>query len=328
MHRDDIKVLTRGRWPSILQQLGMDRSFLSHRDGPCPMCQGTDRWQFKDSDGNGTYYCRGCGGRDGRGGGDWGIPLVMRWKNVSWRGACELVEEVIGKAALTRQAPARVGEEQARAAMKWQWENAKPLAGMDPASFYLASRAITLLPPSSAVRFAESVPDYDRATQKKTYRPALLSRMVNDRAILHITFLTLDGVKADTALVKRFFTGARVPVGGSVRLGPPARVMGVSTGLETSLSAMQKTGLPVWSTLSDVGLLKFIPPPCCEELTIFGDADEHYSGYMASYTLAYILAKRPHLRVTVEMPPKKFKDWNDVLQAERDAPNVTRMVEG
>ena len=49
----------------------------------------------------------------------------MRWKNVSWRGACELVEEVIGKAALTREKPERTGEEQARAAMKWQWENAK-----------------------------------------------------------------------------------------------------------------------------------------------------------------------------------------------------------
>ena len=182
MHRDDIKVLTRGRWPSILSQLGMDSSYLNGRDGPCPMCSGKDRWKFLDTDGNGTYYCRGCGGKNGDGrrrlgdSADHGVEARQLARRVrAGRGGDRQGGDV--------RAPAeRVGEDQARAAMKWHWANAKPVDGNDPASFYLASRAITILPPSSAVRFAESVPDYDPATKKKTYRPALLSRLVGEDA--------------------------------------------------------------------------------------------------------------------------------------------------
>ena len=315
---DDIKILTRGRWPSILQQLGLDRSYLSGNNGPCPMCQGKDRFRFTDMDGNGTYYCSHCGGRDGRGGGDWGVPFVMSWKHVNWRGACELVEGVLGKAALVREKAPRVGEDQARAAMKWQWQNALPLNGSDPASLYLSRRAITIAPASNVVRYAASMPDYDPKTKAKVYRPAMLSRFTSDdRGIIHVTFLTPDGQKADTPIVKRFFAGAKVPQGGSVRLGPPSKVMGVSTGMETSLSAMQRAGMPVWAVLNDVALLKFNPPGICEELTIFGDADDvTYSGYAASYNLAFVLARQPRLRVRVQMPPSGFNDWNDVLVAE------------
>jgi putative DNA primase/helicase len=324
--RSDIKVLTRGRWPSILMQLGFPADALSKRDVPCPMCGGKDRFKFLDTDGNGTYYCRGCGGRDGRGGGDWGLPLVMKWKNLNWRGACEAVEALVEGAAITRPTE-RQGEDQARSAMKWMWESAKPLGGSDPASFYLFGRAIAEMPSGAAIRFAESMPDYDAVEKRKTYRPAMLARMVNsERGILHITFLTIEGKKAEIAKVKRFFTGARVPVGGAVRLAPAAETMGVSTGIETSLSAAQKHGMPVWATLSDVGLLKFEPPPICRHLTIFGDCDTLFSGQMSSYSLGNILARRAHLTVKVAMPPDGFKDWNDVIQTERDAKNVVRMA--
>ena len=304
-------------------QLGVDQKTLSGRDVPCPCCGGKDRFRFLDTDGNGTYYCRQCGGSSGRGGGSWGIPFVMAWKKVNFRGACELVEEVIGKSALTRHRT-RSGEEQAREAQRWIWDQATPLDGYDPPSIYLKSRSITCLPPGNAVRYIAQMADWDRTLKKKVYHPAMIARMVNhEHGALHITYLTIEGKKAEVPVVKKFFNGARVPEGGAVRLAPAAEKMGVSTGIETSLSASQKhDDMPVWATLSDVGLLKFEPPPICRHIIIFGDRDESYSGQMAAMSLAHILAKRSLLKVRVRLPSGNCKDWNDVVQAERATNNI------
>jgi phage/plasmid primase-like uncharacterized protein len=50
-----------GRWPEILAAVGVDRSALSNRHGPCPGCGGKDRFRFDDKDGRGRWVC-GQGG--------------------------------------------------------------------------------------------------------------------------------------------------------------------------------------------------------------------------------------------------------------------------
>lgn len=329
MIRDSIRDKCQGRWPSILTQLGFPREALNGEHCSCPMCGGKDRFRFSDRDGSGSAFCNGCGG-NGRGGG-WtgGVWLIMQWRGVNYRGACEIIEGVIGKAALTPQRRARSGDEQVSAAMKWAWANALPLTGEDPPSRYLQSRGIDILPPGAAVRYCAEMPDYVPALKRKLYRPAMLSRLVNhEHGALHITFLTLTGEKADVIKVKRFFTGAHIPVGGTVRLGPAAEVMGVSTGLETSMSAAIKFGMPVWASMVDVGLLKFRPPPECRELHIYSDNDERFSGQHACTSLAYALSNPPlpGVKIVFRMPPDGFKDWNDVLVAERDPKNILRIV--
>ena len=330
MIRDSIRDKCRGRWPSILMQLGFPREALTGRNVKCPVCGGTDRFRWTDKNGDGTAYCNQCGGSNGTGGGTGGVKLLMAWKGVSYRGACEMIEEIIGKAALSPVHRERAGEDQARAAMRWMWENAKVLGGYDPPSIYLKSRGIDILPPGTAVRYVESMPDYDAVLKKKTYHPAMIARMVNhERGALHITYLTIDGQKANVSHVKRFFTGARVPVGGAVRLGEAAEFMGVSTGIETCLSAsMKHNGMVVWAVLSDVGFLKFDPPPECRHLTIFGDGDELFDGQMASVALAHRLARVQGIRVAWKLPPESFKDWNDVIVAERAAgPKLAGRIE-
>ena len=323
MIRDDIRDKCQNRWPSILQQMGFPTGSLNGHHGPCPMCGGKDRFRFSDRDGTGSAYCNQCGKWSG------GVWLIMAWKSVSFRGACLLIEEVVGKSALTKEVRPRVDADQVANAMKWLWTNAAPLTGEDPPSRYLQSRGIDILPPGTAVRYCAEMPDYVPELKRKLYRPAMLSRLVNqERGALHITFLTATGEKADLPKVKRFFTGARVPPGGTVRLAPAAEVMGVSTGLETSMSAMIKFAMPVWATMTDVGLLKFQPPPECKCLTIYSDNDEGFSGQHASTSLAYILTNppRPGLRVLYKMPPDGFKDWNDVLTEEKQPKNVIRIV--
>ena len=58
---DEAKRRANGRWTEILRALGVDEKILNKRNQPCPMCGGTDRFQYTDKYGEGNYHCRGCG---------------------------------------------------------------------------------------------------------------------------------------------------------------------------------------------------------------------------------------------------------------------------
>src|SRR5581483_3995716 len=57
----EVKRRAHGRWTEILLSLGIDERILNRRNQPCPLCGGTDRFQYTDKFGEGNYYCRGCG---------------------------------------------------------------------------------------------------------------------------------------------------------------------------------------------------------------------------------------------------------------------------
>src|SRR6478609_842251 len=57
----EVKRRAHGRWGEILRSLGIDEKILNRRNQPCPLCGGTDRFQYTDKYGEGNYHCRGCG---------------------------------------------------------------------------------------------------------------------------------------------------------------------------------------------------------------------------------------------------------------------------
>ena len=61
----DVKQQARHQWRAILAGLGIDPAYLRNRHGPCPACGGKDRFRFDDKDGDGGYFCNGCGAGDG-----------------------------------------------------------------------------------------------------------------------------------------------------------------------------------------------------------------------------------------------------------------------
>ena len=61
----DIKVRAHGHWTPLLEALGVDDRILNGRNQPCPMCGGTDRFQYTDKFGEGNYHCRSCGAGGG-----------------------------------------------------------------------------------------------------------------------------------------------------------------------------------------------------------------------------------------------------------------------
>jgi phage/plasmid primase-like uncharacterized protein len=70
----DVMTAASGRWGDILEALAvLHAEQLSNRHQPCPACGGRDRYRFDDRDGNGSWFCNQCGGKDHLGGGGTGI---------------------------------------------------------------------------------------------------------------------------------------------------------------------------------------------------------------------------------------------------------------
>lgn len=86
--------IARGRWPDLLAQLGgLTPDQLTNKHQPCPLCGGKDRYRFDDQDGNGSWFCNKCGGKDQTGGGGNGIDMLMRRHGWSYAEACQRIEQ-------------------------------------------------------------------------------------------------------------------------------------------------------------------------------------------------------------------------------------------
>lgn len=44
----EVKRRAHGRWTELLRALGVDENLLNRRNQPCPLCGGTDRFQYTD----------------------------------------------------------------------------------------------------------------------------------------------------------------------------------------------------------------------------------------------------------------------------------------
>lgn len=103
--RQNVSDLAQGRWVEILSTVGgIPVSYLDDKHKPCPSCRdGRDRFRFDDQDGNGTWFCSHCGGRDGSGGGGTGMSLLMRVKGWEFKEAARAVEDYLGVPQPTRK---------------------------------------------------------------------------------------------------------------------------------------------------------------------------------------------------------------------------------
>ncbi|PLY35326.1 DNA primase [Pectobacterium carotovorum] len=101
-----------GRWPDVLSQLGIEVPRHPTTLTPCPACGGTDRFQFDNLEGRGTWHCRHCDPEAGD-----GLALVMNVRQCAAMDAAQQVAEALG-------IDARTGEQTAS-----QSEPTRPLTG-------------------------------------------------------------------------------------------------------------------------------------------------------------------------------------------------------
>lgn len=294
----------RGRWHGILTTLGIDKSFLTKKNGPCPMCGGIDRWRWTDHKSGGNWICNACGHGSG-------TDLIMKVFNLDFKAAAERIESVIGTVAAIPDG--RRDMVKLRNAMRQVWSMGRPVTAECPVGLYLARRGIILDTYPKALRYVPSLRYGHEA------HPAMLAQVVSpDGAMavnIHRTWLTEDGQKAPVEPCRKMMEGD-VPPGSAIRLFSPGPILGIAEGIETAFRASAKFGIPVWSLIAEGNLQKFRPPEEVTELWVFGDNDRHFVGQAASYIVARDIARqcerdKREMRVKVAIPDSA-KDWADV----------------
>lgn len=292
--------MANGRWPGILANFGLDDLALSGRHGPCPVCDGRDRFRFDNKDGRGTFYCSQCGAGDG-------FDLLRLVKGWTFKEAAEQVKQVVGSIGATKSAPT-VSTDDKLAQCKRVWSESKAVIAGDPVSLYLARRTgLEVIP--TCLRYHPALA-YRHDDGSTTKHPAMLAKVTapdGTGTALHRTYLTSDGEKANVPMSKKVL--GSLPAGAAVHLSSACSTLGIAEGIETALSASVAFGLPVWSAISAGGLERWTSPAGVNRVVIFGDNDLSGTGQAA----AWILAKRliaANVAVDVKIPALPG-DWAD-----------------
>ena len=290
----------RGKWRGILMAMGVDGKYLSDKHGPCPVCEGTDRYRWDNKDGRGTFFCSQCGAGNG-------FDLLMRLNGWDFVTTAKRVDEIVGN--VDAEAPRPKMDEAKRVdLLNRLWTGATKLAYGDPAFTYLSRRGVLPKTIPGTLRYHPACPCPDG--EKRPALIALVQRADGEAANIHRTFLGPNG-KADMPDPRAMMPGA-LPDGCAVRLfHMHGERLGIAEGIETAFAAAQKFGLPVWSAINATMLAKWQPPEGVREVVIFGDNDPKFGGQAAAYALASRLAGRLRLSVQVMIPDAVGTDWAD-----------------
>ncbi len=303
MQQPPLSVRAQGRWPGILQALGIDRQYLTGKHTGCPICRdGRDRFRFDNKEGRGSFFCSVCGAGDG-------VKLVMLTKGLDFKTAAKEIEAVLGTAPVGEVKPERSDADK-RAAMNRLWSSSSPINANDPVAAWLFNRARVVTYPK-CLRTALRVRYED---DEPSYHPAMVA-MVSDPdgrpTILHRTYLTKDGRKAPVEKPRRVMAGT-IAKGSAVRLMEHGDVLGIAEGIETAFAASALFGVPCWAALNAGMLSEWVPPEGVREVVVFGDNDGNYTGQAAAFSLARRLACK-NLKAVVKIPQAIGQDWNDVF---------------
>jgi putative DNA primase/helicase len=293
-----VTVDTIGRWNDILGALGVDRKFLTNRNGPCPMCAGKDRFRFDDRDGRGTFFCSHCGAGDGFG-------FIKMFARVDFLEAAKMVEGVVGACSI-RPHRTSAGDESAIDYALSIWRQCSPLTETSVAGRYLMRRC-GYVPRTKALRQIDNLRHRDGGAW-----PGMVGLIRDPEGApvgVSRTYLALDGSGKAPISLPRMFAG-RIYPGSAVRLGPASEAMGAAEGIETSLVFAARFRIATWALLSAENLSEFEPPQDVSRLVIGGDNDLNFVGQAAAYKLAKRVCRR--IDTEVMLPPNPGDDWADV----------------
>lgn len=287
----------RGRWPGILQALGIDGKFLRNEHGPCPACGGKDRFRFDDNL-NGAFFCSQCGAGDG-------FVLLQKVHSWDFRKAAAEVDRIVGTVPVTTEKRPERTEADKRRYMAELWKGSRPVTQGDPVWQYLTRRCGDVQGVLEDIRFHPAL----KHSVDGGAHPAMLAMMGWDGkkfSGIHRTYLTEDGQKARVDPARASFGSV-----GPVRLGPIMGRLGIAEGIETALCASHRFGLPVWSAICANGMEAWDPPQGVTAVLICGDNDESMTGQASAFALAKRLRMKGFM-VEVAIPERMNSDWADV----------------
>jgi len=315
-----------GQWPFILESAGVDASYLKNKHGPCPMCGGKDRFRFDDKDGRGTYICSQCGAGNG-------IKFLMRycgWQDLeevisfidytlNGRGAQPIGDILKNNSIVQQSSTKQVNPEAKRKQLNTIWFQSKSIILGDPVDRYLQARGITLELYPKCLRYHPDLPYYDDEKEMVIGNfptmIALIQNQYGKGVTLHRTYLS-DGCKADVPKPKKLMSPViqGSSLGGAIRLYPPTEdgTLAIAEGIETALAFSIMTELPVWATVSALGMERIILPPEINNVWIAVDNDQSGTGQKAAAELASRLVLNGQ-KVRYVTPPNVGDDFSDLL---------------
>jgi putative DNA primase/helicase len=305
--RHELADRCRGRWSSILAQLGLglDDKARAHKNTACPMCGGRDRFHFSDKD-VGLWHCRGCDE-----GGD-GVRLVMRMKRIGFKEAAELIESVVGKTP--QSAPRGNGDDKPKDPLK-PWGQASPDVLGSTVDIYLKGRGIHLTAGESrSLRFRPALWHWPSQT-KWPAMVGLVALATGKQLTSHLTFLEPDGSGKAPIDRPRLFPAGASPAGGGVWFGEPdpEREFLVAEGIESLLSALRIFGVTAGcAALSATGVSRLILPLEVRRVRVFADNDELGQGLVAARE-AWRRWRDEGREVVVSIADRVGEDANDIL---------------
>lgn len=297
-------IAAKGKWRGILLHLGVPSEALRDKHGPCPLCGGEDRFRFDNKDGRGTYICNQCGAGDG-------MKLAVEFTGRPFAEVAAEVDGILGNVRPDAAPRPPMTADQRAQALRAVWTQTQPVKPDDLVHAYLASRGIEELIYPPALRFGPALRDGEGGT--RPCMVALVGAWGQKPTTMHRTFLKPDGSgKAEMASPRKLMPG-ELPEGACVQLSEwtCSGTLGIAEGIETAMSASAVFDVPCWAALNATMLEKWMPPPGCEEVAIFGDNDTMFGGQAAAYRLAHRLSVKG-FSVTVTLPPNPGEDWNDI----------------
>lgn len=315
---EDVKQRAHGRWDEILRALGADERVLRRKNMSCPLCGGTDRFQYTDRYGEGNYHCRNCG----PGGGFKLLQALTGWDFFT---TLKKVNECVGCFA---PAPARTSgppsDERMRELARRIWGEARPVTRGDEVDRYLCSRGLGLDAYPASLRFHPRLGYYERDGGGKSRKvgeyAAMLARIDapdsgGELVSLHRTYLS-GGRKAALPDAKKVLTSGIN--GAAIRLFEPCETLGLTEGIENAIAVHLLKNIPVWPGLSAGNLERIWLPDTVRRVLIFGDNDANadFDGEASSYILARRIRKEARhgveREVEVHIPRKPGADWANV----------------
>ena len=312
---EDVKRRAHGRWTEILGSLGVGEHILKKRNQPCPMCGGTDRFQYTDRFGEGNYHCRGCGAGGG-------FKLLQAVTGLDFNSALNEVERCVGGSLPMRHVSlSEPSAASMKALVKRIWEEALPVTPGDQVDRYLSSRGLSLPSYPKVLRMHPCLGYYEKdggKSRKVAEYPAMLACVqgADGQAVtLHRTYLK-DGRKADVPDAKKVLSAGIN--GAAIRLFEAHEELALTEGVETGLAVHLATGKPVWSGISAGNLEKLWLPENLHRVCVYtdNDADGQFDGQFFGFALARRLKRerkhQPDLQIRVFTPKTPGTDWADV----------------
>ena len=310
-----IKQRAHGQWTQTLLALGVAEDVLNRKNQPCPMCGGTDRFQYTDRFGEGNYHCRGCG----PGG---GLKLAQACLQIGFAELLQRLERLVGHITPANEATtAGPSPERMRALCRRLWNEARPVTLGDEVDRYLRHRGLHLDVYPRTLRCHPGLGYFEKAGTRSTKvaeYPAMLACVQGPDGhgvTLHRTYLAAGRKVADRAPKKLLCAGIN---GAAVRLQEATDELSVTEGIETGLAVFIGTRSPVWCALSCGNLERLWVPDAVARIRLYADndADAQFDGQASAYVLARRLKKERRVggtrHVEVYVPRRAGSDYADV----------------